>query len=278
MSNRSLFLLILLSFVCYTAKAQKDLPDQTIPNGMARIKGGTFVPLYGSSDSSRLMVQDFLLDQYPVTNAEFLAFVEKYPQWQKEKVKKLFADGNYLRHWAGSLSIGEQEEQIRNSPVTNISWFAAKAYCECQGKRLPTVAEWEYAALASETKANASGDAAFYQRSLIWYSKPNPKYLPAVDSSFRNYYGLYGMIGLVWEWTQDYNSSMVQGESRGNNSLDRQMFCGAGAANAKDTENYVAFMRYAFRSSLKASYTVANLGFRCADDPESPLTEASVKK
>lgn len=253
-------LLVLFIFFCQPIRAQKSFPDQ-----MVKIMGGTFVPLYGG-DSAGISLPDFLMDQYPVTNSEFLKFVKENPDWQKEKVKKLFADGNYLRHWSTGQSIGELEEQTKNSPVTNISWFAAKAYCECQGKRLPTVEEWEYAALASEDKANASGDASFYQRSLTWYSKPNPTVLPEVQNSFRNYYGLYGMIGLVWEWTFDFNSSLLQGESRANNSLDRQLFCGSGSTGAKDTENYVAFMRYAFRTSLKANYTVANLGFRCAGD------------
>ncbi len=257
----------LLVGICSSLQAQK-----TIPAGMQPIKGGSFVPLYGG-DTIPLEVNDFLLDQYPVTNSDYKAFIEANPQWKKSAVKKIFADAGYLRSWPSDVVTGPEEEKIANSPVTNVSWFAAKAYCECQGKRLPTVKEWEYAALASDKKANASGDAAFYQQSLDWYSQPNPKYLPPVNSSFRNYYGVYGMIGLVWEWTLDYNSSLLVGESRANSSLDRQLFCGAGASGAKDVENYVAFMRYAFRSSLKANYTVANLGFRCAKDvkTEKPI-------
>ncbi|NDK55662.1 formylglycine-generating enzyme family protein [Pontibacter sp. BT213] len=230
---------------------------------MVHVKGGTFVPLYGS-DSTPVKVQSFLLDVYPVTNSEYLAFVSKYPKWRKSAVKKIFADENYLRGWASDLSLGANATKINNSPVVNVSWFAAKAYCDCQGKRLAKVEEWEFAALASETKANAANDAKFYQRSIEWYSQPNPTYLPPVQKSFRNYYGVYGMIGLVWEWTQNFNSAMVVGESRADVTMDRQLFCGSGSNGAKDVKNYVAFMRYAFRSSLKSNYTVANLGFRCA--------------
>jgi formylglycine-generating enzyme len=243
------------------AAADMVLAQKQAPQNMIQVKGGTFVPLY-KEESPIITVQTFLLDKFPVTNSEFSAFVNANPKWRKTAVKELFADGNYLRHWTAQS--GPTADKVKNSPVTNVSWFAAKAYCECQGKRLPTVNEWEYTALASETKPNAANDAKFYQRSLDWYSRPNPAYLPPVQESFKNYYGVYGMIGLVWEWTQDYNSTMLVGESRANASLDRQLFCGSGANGATDVTNYVAFMRYAFRSSLKANYTVANLGFRCA--------------
>ena len=54
--------------------------------------------------------------------------------------------------------------------------------------------------------------------------------------------------------------------------IDRKLYCAGGALGATDTRNYAAFMRYAFRSSLKGNYTVPNLGFRGARDakPEKP--------
>jgi sulfatase modifying factor 1 len=79
-------------------------------------------------------------------------------------------------------------------------------------------------------------------------------------------FGFFDLHGLVWEWTSDFNSAIVTGDARGDTGLDRQLFCGAGSAGAKDTGNFPAFMRYGFRSSLKAPYTVHNLGFRCAKD------------
>src|SRR5690606_10184116 len=74
---------------------------------MARIKGGEFLPLYGV-DSAKVEVKTFLLDIYPVTNADYLKFVQKNPDWRKSRVIKLFADERYLYHWENDLNIGEE--------------------------------------------------------------------------------------------------------------------------------------------------------------------------
>jgi len=72
------------------------------------------------------------------------------------------------------------------------------------------------------------------------------------------------MHGLIWEWTENFNNSLVTGESRSDSTLNQQMFCGSAAIGAVDPSDYAAFMRYGFRSSLEAKYTVSSLGFRCA--------------
>ena len=90
--------------------------------------------------------------------------------------------------------------------------------------------------------------------------------LPAVTTPRPNFHGVRGLHGLVWEWVDDFNTAMVTGESRADSGLDRDLFCGAGAAGARETNDYAAFMRMALRSSLKASNTTTSLGFRCAQD------------
>lgn len=242
----------------YSFSQQKELKES-----MALIKSGTFVPLY-SLDSVKTKVEAFYLDKYPVSNKDFLAFVRNNPTWQKGKIKSIYADKNYLSQWQGATFIGNDSVYLFNSPVVNVSWFAAKKYCECQGKRLPTVSEWELAGLASETKTDASKDKAFYQKILNWYSKPTPAKLPNVGQGFKNVYGVYDLHGLIWEWTLDFNSALTSGESRSDGSLNKSEFCGAGVTNIKNLKNYAAFMRNAMRASLKANYTTTNLGFRCA--------------
>ena len=139
----------------------------TAQENMLIVKGGTYIPLYGV-DSTAVTIDDFSMDVYPVTNADYLEFVREFPAWQKSKVKSLFADGSYLAYWESDLSFGDQLSA--NAPVTNISWFAAKKFCQCQGKRLPTIDEWEYAAMADEKTADARKKESYNQKILDWYS------------------------------------------------------------------------------------------------------------
>ncbi len=248
-----LYLLIAASFFVTQIWAQEKTEVKPI-------KGGTFVPLYGV-DGAAVYIPEFLLDEHLVTNQQYLDFVKKYPKWQKQNVIKLFADDGYLRQWKNDTTLGEN--MLPNAPVTTISWYAAKEYCACQGKRLASMNEWEYAAMASETKANAQKDSLFNQRIVSSYEKPKTATLP-IKSTYKNYYGIWDMHGLVWEWTSDFNSVLISGESRKDGETDRQLFCAAGSVNATDLMNYAAFMRYAFRGSIKANYCIQNLGFRCA--------------
>lgn len=231
-------------------------------NDMVPIKGGSYTPLYGV-DSTAVVVADFLMDVYPVTNADYLAFVKKFPEWRKSRVKRLFADGNYLVEWEKDDFLGEG--LAPDAPVTNVSWFAAKKYCECQNKRLPTVDEWEYAAMADEKTPDARSKPSYNQRILDWYEAPR-SFDKKVGSTFKNYWGVYDLHGLVWEWTLDFNSVLISGESRKDVDKDSNLFCGSAAVGASDLMNYAAFMRYAFRGSMKANYSVKNLGFRCVKE------------
>lgn len=228
---------------------------------MVMIKGGEFIPLYGTK--TEVKVDDFLMDVYPVTNAQFLEFVKKNPQWKRSEAKKLFRDESYLLDWVDDVTLSP--DQKPNSPVTNISWYAAKNYCECQGKRLPTVDEWEYAAMANEIRPDAREEESYNKFILSWYETPHT-FKKEIGSTFKNYYGVYDLHGLVWEWTLDFNSVMLSGESRKGATGDNNLFCGAAAVGATDLMNYAAFMRYAFRGSVKARYSIKNLGFRCVQD------------
>ncbi len=231
---------------------------------MVSIKGGTYIPLYGR-DSLQVTINDFKMDVYPVTNQDYVKFVIDNPKWKRSNVKRLFADGNYLIDWKSDTQLGDS--QTPNAPITNISWFAANDYCQCHGKRLATIDEWEYVAMANENMADARKLKDYNQTILSWYEAPKT-FNNEIGSTFKNYWNIYDLHGLVWEWTSDFNSVLISGESRKDVDNDSNLFCGSAAIGATDLMNYAAFMRYAIRGSLKAKYTMKNLGFRCVKDIE----------
>lgn len=233
------------------------------PGGMVQVPAGKYEPVYPPSpEETEISVEAFAIDEAPVTNAEYLAFVKANPKWKKGSAARIFADESYLAHWAGPTELGERAPP--KAPVVGVSWFAARAYCEWKGKRLPTESEWEYVASASETQADGKKDPAFISQLLEWYSKPNPRVFPEVKQRKPNFFGVHDLHGLVWEWVDDFGSTMVSSDSREDRDPDKLTFCGAAAVNAGDKGDYAAFMRYAFRSSLHGAYAVGNLGFRCA--------------
>lgn len=229
---------------------------------MVVIKGGDYQPFYGE-DSTPVKVIDFLLDERPVTNAEFLDFVIKNPQWKRSNIKAIFADDTYLKDWQNDETLPQNADP--NAAVTYVSWFAAKAYAKSAGKRLPTLDEWEYVAMADEESQNARDKPTYSAHLINLYNEKN-RQKNKVKSSAPNYWGVYNMFDLVWEWTDDFNSIMTTSDSRTAEFDDKGLFCASAATTATDVLNYASFMRYAFRSSLKANYTVGNLGFRCAKD------------
>lgn len=239
---------------------------------MAELPGGVVRPLYLTKNSPLTPVAPFRLDTTPVTNRQFADFVRRHPRWQRNRAVALFVEPQYLSQWGPNGTYPEQFEQ----PVTYVSWFAASAYCQARGKRLPTVAEWEFAAQASQQAANGSREPDYTRRILSWYARPATAPLPKVGQSPANYWHIQDLHGLVWEWTQDFNSSLVTGESRGDSALDQGLFCGSAAAGSADPSDYAAFMRFSFRSSLKAPYTLGNLGFRCAQEITDESTDAVV--
>ncbi len=237
-------------------------------NRMAIVPAGRYRPLYAAPGAERVAVAAFALDRGPVTTGEFLAFVERHPEWRRDRVRRVFADAGYLADWmtptdAGSLT-------ARRRPATQVSWFAARAYCASLGKRLPTVDEWEYVAAASERTADARGDATFRSRVLALYAGVGKR---TSAESFVNAYGVRAMHGVVWEWTLDFNSVVLDDDSRatgsGADARDRHLYCASAALNATDPSDYPAFLRQAVRAGLGARSSTSTVGFRCAAEVAS---------
>ena len=232
---------------------------------MQKIDGGDYRAFVGKESDGLTKVSSFYLDETAVTNAEYLQFLKANPQWSKSKILRLYADSTYLKNWKSDFEI--PEDVSPNAPVTNVSWFAAKAYAESVGKRLPTVDEWEYAARANENLKDATEDPAFTKHILQLYQE-KMNYKKPVKQHQPNAWKIYDLYGTIWEWTDDFSSVMITGESRKDNTVNESLFCAGASVTSSDLRNYAAFIRFAMRGSIKASYTGNNLGFRCAKDVE----------
>ena len=85
---------------------------------------------------------------------------------------------------------------------------------------------------------------------------------------FENAYGVRALHGVVWEWTLDFNSIVLDDDSRatgsGADARDRHLYCASAALGATDPSNYPAFLRHAVRAGLGARSSTSAVGFRCA--------------
>ena len=232
-------------------------------DGRLSIEAADFTPtLVPAPGVDHVHVRTFRLDRRPVTNAEFLRFVLTHREWRRGRAPALFADADYLSHWASADRLGDAA--LPKQPVTRVSWFAARAYCAAAGGRLANWSEWELAAAADEKNADARNDSAWRTRILDWYARPASEPLAEVGLTSPNVHGIEDLHGLVWEWVDDFGSLMVSGDSRTQGDPDKLAFCGAGAISAQDRDNYPILMRIAFLSALEANSTARSLGFRCA--------------
>ena len=246
------------------------VPSGTTPEGMVLIPAGEFQ--MGSNDGEfdekpvhTVYVNAFYMDVYEVTNAQYKEFVDSNPQWGKDQIPSRYHDGNYLKHWTGN-SYGRGDH-----PVVYVSWYGAMAYAEWAGKRLPTEAEWERAArggllgkkypwgnLLDSSKANYRGGG----------TTAVGRYLP-------NKYGLYDVVGNVWEWCLDaYDEDFYKGSPRRNPIVGADSIVQAASrfTTVKSSRvlrggawsNSRSALRVADRRSLNPVRADNSSGFRCA--------------
>jgi formylglycine-generating enzyme required for sulfatase activity len=173
---------------CWLRGAGGCLPKEEPPdeNGMVfvRLCPGTFVMGSPASEQGRssdegpvheVKINEFWIGKYEVTQAQFQRF-------RKDR-----------SHQKG-------EDDV---PATNVTWLDAKDFCEHFGYRLPTEAEWEYAARAGTRTRYSFGDDEHKLGEYAWYSENSGGRAHPVGTRQPNPWGLYDMHGNVWEWVQD---------------------------------------------------------------------------
>ena len=146
----------------------------------------------------KIILHAFEIDKYPVTNAQFEAFVNARPEWHPAHISSELDNGNYLKHWKG----GKAPASISNHPVVNVNWYAAVAYCQWAGGRLPTEAEWEYAGRGAVHGLFSWGNQPI-DRTRANYSGSGLGTTSPVDKYPANGYGLHDMGGNIWQFLAD---------------------------------------------------------------------------
>lgn len=225
------------------------------------IEGGTFYPAVRlQATLEPLQVTDFYLDQYPVSDADYLAFVLATPKWQRSQVPAIFADSSYLSHWQNDTSL--TSAAVPDQPVRRVSWFAARAYCQAQGGRLASLNEWEYAVLRWRQQ-QALSDKDYARLVFHWYSSPATVVLAKPQQADT----VQALLGTVNEWVEDFQLLLSNGE-------DITMLSGSCGDTARfmaefDSAHYATFLRYQSRSNYRPQSTTSTLGFRCAYNARS---------
>jgi sulfatase modifying factor 1 len=283
-----------------TSEVVRDL------EGMAALSGGAFLmgsedglayPEDGEGPVREVTVSPFRMDVHTVTNAEFAVFVEETGhQTDAEQFGWSFVFGGLLpdefpptrgvsaapwwrqvmeadwRHPEGPQSdIGDRDEH----PVVHVSWGDAAAYAAWAGKRLPTEAQWEYAARAGvegtrfpwgeELTPGGQHLANVWQGAFPsentaddgWYGTCPVGEFPS------NGFGLQNMIGNVWEWCADWFSASPEDRS-GTDPLgppDGDLMVMKGGSFLCH-ESYCARYRPAARMSSSPDSSSSNVGFR----------------
>lgn len=202
------------------------------------------------------MDRGFWLDVQEVTNEAYQRFILANPRWQKNQIATDVHDGNYLKDWNGNdFPTGQA-----TAPVVNVSWAAAGAYGVWAGKRLPTEAEWEYAARAGTSSTYWWGDSF----------DPNRVSSDASDSPApverRSPWGLVDMIGGVWEWTSTlYSPTLFPYPYRADDGReDLGVIDGRRVVRGGYWGSAPRFLRVANRSAEPQVTTGSTLGFRSA--------------
>ena len=192
------------------------------------------------------------IDRFPVTVEQFRDFVNR----TKFKTSAEVANEPITRTWRIDDTPSRWEH-----PVRFVSWWDADAYCRAQGKRLPTEAEWEYAARGTDGRA------------YPWGNNFDKTRVPSGDTAPVGFYtsgaspfGVYDMAGNVWQWTDDwfdplyYRSSPADNPHPAKNS-DQKSMRGGGFNSSPDD------LRVTRRIHNFPTTYHPDVGFRCVKAP-----------
>ena len=183
-----------------------------------------------------ICVNEFLLDRTEVTRASFKKVMGVIPS--------------------------QPEPCGDDCPVVQVDWNEANNYCAKLGKRLPTEAEWEYAARAGWTSKWSWGNEKMGALRYAWFSGSSGGHLQPVGKKLPNAWGLFDMFGNATEWTADWFGEYVPPSSTGAPITPKSgEFRVIRGGNFSST---VQGLRAALRNTATPDFRDKGLGFRCA--------------
>ncbi|MFV1975499.1 MAG: formylglycine-generating enzyme family protein [Candidatus Scalindua sp.] len=288
---------------------------QNIPEEMVLVPEGSFLMGSTEDDINKLLELDsnveasrfdvevpqrkvclgaYLIDKYPVTNAEYKKFIESGGYKQRDYWSNAGWDYVLQIKPLDGDDLNSAMDSDDGCPVVNVSWYEAEAFAKYMGKRLPTEAEWEKAARGTDGRVYPWGNEFDKTKlncseSRIEKTTPVDKYLQG-----RSEYGCFDMAGNVWEWTADwfdsqYYRSASDRDPQGPDKAEDKPFFGrpedvgtsiyelepaeAGSGTLSDCKvlrggswsgGGVVHIRCANRDYDEPDYRNETIGFRCA--------------
>jgi len=255
-----------------TIDTQRDYaPMMLVPAGSFRMGNETGAGEPDEYPVHTVYLDDFYIDKYEVTNAQYRRFVKETGYRAPVAYKRVEGEWQAcFRPWASS-SFNRSDQ-----PIVCVSWEDANAYCRWAGKRLPTEAEWEKAArggLISAPPARSGNFADetfkkhFSYMSIFTGYNDGFYYAAPVGCFESNRYGLKDMLGNVWEWCSDwydkgYYASSPEKEPTGP-AIGGMRVVRGGAWFTPMSD-----VRIANRGCAEPAYWYIGVGFRCAKSKE----------
>jgi formylglycine-generating enzyme required for sulfatase activity len=233
-------------------KTFRDCP--TCPE-MVVIPAGSFV--MGTPDSTRSAPNDSSNDkEKPARTLQMKSFsLGKYEVTQAE--------------WVALMGENPSENEGQNFPVDHVSWEMAQSFVEKLSKltgkkyRLPSEAEWEYAARAGTSKEYYDSDEIASLDAYAWFGANSDKEAHAVGLKKPNRFGLYDMHGNVWEWTQDCWNPDYKGAPETQAAWEEGN-CESRVNRGGSWFNVARMLRSAFRSRFATTLKSPYFGLRVA--------------
>jgi formylglycine-generating enzyme required for sulfatase activity len=252
---------------------------------MILVHGGSFImgSMEDESNDNRthnIKVNGFYLDKYEVTFSEFKTFIDEtgyITDAERDAWSYLFdKKGEQIKtdniNWRFNANGEKPTLSDYDNPVVHVTWNDAMAYAKWAGKRLPTEAEWEYAASGAGFGNNLEYSGSKKASDVGWYNKNSDKITHKVGQKLKNEINIYDMTGNISEWCFDwydenyYINSPVknpQGPQVGKNKVIR------GGSWIDDDDKCKVF----YRDSRVNGFRAANTGFRCVMDATDRMIE-----